>query len=450
MTRQLRVAMDGTHAGTVAMSAGGALTFEYDDTYRALAGPTPLSLSMPLATLRHRQRAVLPFLQGLLPDNDLALEAMARTYQVSARSPFALLEHVGHDVAGALQLTGQGDEVTDATADRSRLVPMDDDEVAADLRRAIEAYTSGAPVRTAAARMSLSGAQPKIALVRRPDDTWATTTPGVPTTHILKPEYVEPRTPGDRRFPDLTVVELFSLSLARHAGLPVPHAWMWHSPDGDLRALVLERYDCRVGPDGYVHRRHQEDLCQALSVPPAKKYQHLDGGPGVGQVAQLLRTRLSPLDRDQVARDFLRAVTFNVAIVNTDAHAKNYSLLLDGSSVALSPLYDVTSIALYVDRDVPPLHFPMSIDGTYRIADIHPGRLAAEGERLGIPADEAHQIVHQTLQALPDAFDQARADVRDLPSGTRVADTVAHGLRAVSPLYGRGGTVTAIDLGSAG
>ncbi|NNH05503.1 HipA N-terminal domain-containing protein [Cellulomonas fimi] len=119
MTRTLLVHLEGVLAGTLSMSSGGTLSFEYDEDYRSGPDPTPLSLSMPLATRRHKQRAVLPFVQGLLPDNVQALEAMARTFQVSARSPFALLEHIGHDVAGALQLVRPGEPSEDAAADRS-------------------------------------------------------------------------------------------------------------------------------------------------------------------------------------------------------------------------------------------------------------------------------------------------------------------------------------------
>jgi len=100
--RRLDVYLDGVRAGQVTMTGAGNLSFDYDETYRSSPGATPLSLSMPRTTLHHRQRAVLPFLQGLLPDNEQALGSVAATYQVSARSPFAILAHTGRDVAGAL------------------------------------------------------------------------------------------------------------------------------------------------------------------------------------------------------------------------------------------------------------------------------------------------------------------------------------------------------------
>lgn len=101
-TRELSVYLDGDLAGVVEMSSGGALTFSYDESYRSREDPTALSLSMPVEVAQHKNRVVRPYLQGLLPDNAQALDAIAATYSVSAASPFALLEHVGRDVAGAV------------------------------------------------------------------------------------------------------------------------------------------------------------------------------------------------------------------------------------------------------------------------------------------------------------------------------------------------------------
>lgn len=285
--------------------------------------------------------------------------------------------------------------------------------------------------------MSLAGAQPKIALVRKPDGTWARQQRGAPTTHILKPEYRTPRTPEDERFHDLTTVEMFSLAVAHHAGLRTPRVRHWESPDGEVRALVVERYDRYVGGDGLVHRLHQEDLCQSLSVPPEKKYQHRDGGPGVGAVGELLRSRLTARDRLGVARDFLSLLTLNIALVNADAHAKNYALLLTGDSVRLAPAYDVLSIAPYetLDPAQDPLTFPMRIGETYRIHGMLPGVIAKEGERLGLEPDESRSIVEKVLRAIPGALESARQDVADVLGGTSIADTTIRNLRAISPLH---------------
>jgi hypothetical protein len=61
------------------MSGSGNLSFEYRKDHTDDPDATPLSLSMPKARANHPRRAVLPFLQGLLPDNEQALESLATT-----------------------------------------------------------------------------------------------------------------------------------------------------------------------------------------------------------------------------------------------------------------------------------------------------------------------------------------------------------------------------------
>ena len=65
-----------------------------------------------------------------------------------------------------------------------------------------------------------------------------------------------------------------------------------------------------------------------VSVTAAREYQS-DGGPTPGQIAELIRS----------------------TIPGTDAHAKNYGLLLAANQVKLAPLYDIASILPYDDSD---------------------------------------------------------------------------------------------------
>ncbi len=58
---------------------------------------------MPLVAAEHGHKAIEAFLWGLLPDNATVLDRWTRRFQVSARSPFALMSHVGEDCAGAVQ-----------------------------------------------------------------------------------------------------------------------------------------------------------------------------------------------------------------------------------------------------------------------------------------------------------------------------------------------------------
>ena len=95
------------------------------------------------------------------------------------------------------------------------------------------------------------------------------------TTHIVKPALPY--------LADQDVNEHLCLRAARKLGLRVAHSEIMQF--GNERAIVLRRYDRAQRPDGEVLRIHQEDFCQALAVPPSRKYEREDGGPGVLQMA---------------------------------------------------------------------------------------------------------------------------------------------------------------------
>lgn len=172
-TRALEVYLDGRHAGTVAMTASGGLNFLYEEAYRKAHNSTPLSVSMPLEVAEHKNRVVLPFLQGLLPDNAQALASIARTYSVSASSPFALLEHIGAEVAGALQFVARGEASSGAETARGRVKSLDEVEIEEMLTDAIREYRDGTPLKVREGRFSLAGAQPKIALHQLASGKWS-------------------------------------------------------------------------------------------------------------------------------------------------------------------------------------------------------------------------------------------------------------------------------------
>jgi serine/threonine-protein kinase HipA len=180
----------------------------------------------------------------------------------------------------------------------------------------------------------------------------------------------------------------------------------------DERALVLARYDRAIGPDGQVMRVHQEDICQALGYPPSRKYERGDGGPGILDMVQLVR-RVQPLSRSRRAIEhYVKALAYNWLIYGPDAHAKNYSLLLSGSEVAPSPLYDVSSVLSYPQAfNLRQMAMAMSVNGKYQNSLIHREDWVALAARLDLDADMVLTWVRDLAERAPDAFDAAaRAD----------------------------------------
>jgi serine/threonine-protein kinase HipA len=414
---ELAVYLDGELCGSIEQTQGGNLIFRYDDEYRTKADPTPLSLSMPLAAASHKKRAILPFLQGLLPDSEEALTAIARRYAVSSRSPFALLKHVGMDVAGAVQLVQPNSQSSDATGKRGRSREVDEAEIGEMLRHVLDEYAEGVPFYGTIGHFSLAGAQPKIALFKNSLGEWAVPEGATPTTHILKP------VAGPIRRID--VVEQLTMSAARLLGCTVAESSL-QKIDG-LDVFVTERYDRKV-VDNRWHRLHQEDLCQALSVPPDKKYQHRDGGPGLTAIASLIRSLPLESDRRRVGRDFYRAYVFNVVAGCTDAHAKNYSVMLNGETVALAPLYDLVTYAPYWDGTAR-LDAAMSVDGEYALSRISRQKLVAAGKQFGL-GSEAEHIVDSTRAGIIDAFESAIVALDESSSEVRViVDDLMKGIK---------------------
>jgi len=111
--------------------------------------------------------------------------------------------------------------------------------------------------------------------------------------------------------------------------------------------LVVERFDRKwTAPDKLI-RLPQEDCCQALSIPPGRKYQSM-GGPGMLDVLNLLQGADRPLE-DQ--RSFIKAQVLFWLIGATDGHAKNFSIFLGpGGRYRMTPIYDVISAQPSLDR----------------------------------------------------------------------------------------------------
>lgn len=399
--RSLRVYLDGTPIGDVEQSPQGALAFSYDAEYAADPDATPLSLSLPILASRHSPKAIRAYLDGLLPDSEQARQRWGRQYGVSPNNPFALLAHVGRDAAGAVQVLPPDHDPSDARVRGDDIEWLSDADFA---RMATELAAHGAdwdPGRFGG-RWSLAGAQPKMALFRDPDSgRWGIPRDSTPTNSIVKPAI--------EGYAQHHLNEALCLTAAAEARLLAARVALVEV--ADVRAVISYRYD-RQQVDGRWTRVHQEDLCQALSIHPTLKYQ-AEGGPGVSSIADLLN-RLPIQDRAINAERFFKGLAFNVLIGGTDAHAKNYSLVLIGPRAQVAPLYDVASAAPYDQYER--LASAMKIGNDWKMLDIGDSNWRDVGRRLGVPGDQAVTWVAELRATLPGAFERAAAS---LPSEVR-------------------------------
>ncbi|MDF0696871.1 type II toxin-antitoxin system HipA family toxin [Rhizobium sp. MC63] len=330
--KTLNVWWDGSFVGQFTQDRHGDISFTYSQAWLDDEKALPLSASLPKRPEQFSRRECRPFFGGLLPEESQR-QVAAQALGVSPANDFALLDRLGGDVAGALQLLPENQKPIEIAPLAKRLpTPLDD----AGIVRVLDAL----PMRPLLAgeeglRLSLAGAQSKVPIVLIGEQI-ALPLPGQATTHILKPPIA--------RFEGTTENEAFVMRLAATIGLDVAPVEP-RSVEG-RSFLLVERYDRARDGRGVVHRIHQEDFCQALGVPPETKYAS-EGGPTFKDCFELLR-RVSARPATDVLK-LLDAAIFNLVVGNADAHGKNFSILYDDQGPRMAPLYDLLSTIAYPD-----------------------------------------------------------------------------------------------------
>lgn len=421
----LHVLMGGIPIGRLAQATNGKLSFDYFEDWINSPSAFPLSFSLPLTAPAHSGRTLENFLWNLLPDNEETLRAWGREYDVSHRNPFALLEKVGDDCAGAVQFVT--DEWLAANSQGGEVAWIDDGEVAARLRRLREERTWTGRRPSDPGHFSLAGAQPKMALLLD-GKRWGVPSGKIATTHILKPPI--PHLNG-------TVEnEHACLLLASRLGLTTAESAVRHF--GDEVAIVLTRYDRIRDEDGLVRRYHQEDLCQARGVNPNLKYQR-DGGPSPEAVASILSQTTDPA---AALDSFMRALVFNFLIGGTDAHAKNYSLIhLPGRRAFMAPLYDLISYDPYVgdETEFRSLKMAMSIGKHYEFETVMPRHWATLAGPLRQEPEKILGVIKEFAAGIPDEMVKVRnrcmEDGLEHPVFGAMVDRLARRCIRVSRVY---------------
>jgi serine/threonine-protein kinase HipA len=301
-------------------------SFRYTQRSRAI------SLSLPLSQESFTPAESRPFFEALLPEGAVR-EQIAGQLKLAASDSFGLLAALGRDCAGALQIVDNkrmSDQPSVCWLDDSEL-----DELVEDLPR----HPMGIQHKDEHLRLSLAGVQHKAVLVRDEQRRFGKPLDGMPSSHILKPEL------PDSEYPGLATNEYFCMCLAARCGLSTASVELITA--AGRPCLVVERFDREQWT--WPHRRvHQEDLCQALGLTPDFKYQK-EGWrlPSYRALADLLDEHGPSPGLDRLAG--AQAAVFHYLVGNSDAHAKNISLVHTVAGVRLAPLYDVVSTTAYPD-----------------------------------------------------------------------------------------------------
>ena len=282
-------------------------------------------------------------------------------------------------------------------------------------------------------RIAVAGAQEKTALLRHAG-RWLKPHGTTPTTHIFKTQIGT--LPNGVDLTNSVENEHYCLKLLEAFGLPVARTEI-HT-FGKTKALVVERFDRQRLSDGTILRLPQEDFCQALSCPPARKYQS-EGGPGMVAILHRLKGSDTP-EEDQ--KTFLKAQILFWLIGATDGHAKNFSLYLGPyGSFCLAPLYDVLTaqpLAAYrkIERRRMKLAMSVGDDRHYRIDEI----LGRHYIQTTLKAGLSERLVQDTLEDVASRVPLALSALnialaKDFPDEIKnaVADGIESRLRSIRP-----------------
>lgn len=327
MSETLYVWYENRLVGNIQQVERGYIVFQYSPKWLQAPDAFAVSLSLPLQEGAFSPEVSTAFFDNYLPEEHIRT-MVAKEYGLESHSTYALLRVLGAECAGALSIISSDEPPEEA---EPRYKELTNAELVEYIKHLPQSPLCGAHEEV---RLSLAGAQSKGALRITPEMKFYLPQNGSPSTHILKP--------SSSRFRNLPENELFCMGLAKHMGMDVPPFFL---SDTLPKAFIVARYD-RKTDGNRIKRIHQEDFCQALGFSSLLKYQRYGTGATLADCFALLRQCENP---QQDAEKLLQWVIYTVCIGNSDAHAKNISLIYHKNKPCLAPFYDLVSTAPYPD-----------------------------------------------------------------------------------------------------
>ena len=331
MTDALEVRLHGQDVGEIVRFKTGRIAFEFDPGYAARPDRPTLGQSFldERGDIVHGGPATVsgelpPFFSNLLPEGRLRTY-LADMAGVRETREFDMLDLVGRDLPGAVEVTREGQGTDDHREQLDEQAP------------------SG--VGTAdVLRFSLAGVQLKFSAIEEAAGGLTVPAHGIGGDWILKLPSVH--------YDGVPENEYSVMSLAGAVGIEVPETRLVPMDeiaglppavlDGRMagaKALAVRRYD-RI-PRGRVHA---EDFAQVLGQRPADKYNRYT-------CADLARL-LAAFCGEGAVEEFAKRLMFAALVGNGDMHTKNWSLIYrDRRRPELSPAYDLLCTTAYIPED---------------------------------------------------------------------------------------------------
>lgn len=425
----LDVYMNDFLVGHFSKDGTGAHFFQYEETWLNTPSSRPISLSMPLRERSYQGEEVYNFFDNLLPDSPEIRQRILARHHTDSTQPFDILTKIGQDCVGALQLVPQGGKRDDIRKIDYEVL----DEAA--LTRILSGYQLKIPLGMLDEyddfRISIAGAQEKTALLKY-NGQWCLPRGSTPTSHIIKLPIGQIVTHSHvLDLSESVENEFLCMLIAREFGLPAPDCEILKI--GTIKALAVERFDRSYSKDKHwLMRLPQEDFCQTLNVPSARKYES-QGGPGISDIMPVLMGSIYP-ERDRY--NFMKAQVLFWLLAATDGHAKNFSLFIKPSGkFELTPLYDIMSVYPVLGgkglniRDV---KLSMGLSATkgkkYLIEQIFPRHFLATAKTVGFSQQTMQEILNEFAERAPHVIQRLQEKLPD-DFSKHIKDSILEGLQ---------------------
>ncbi len=429
MTQALNIWMNGELVGTWAANRHSH-TLRYHSSWLESPRCRSLSQSLPISSsLEIKGEVVKHYFDNLLPDNEKMRSRIGRRFKTQSLDAFDLLEAVGRDCVGAVQLLPEGMTPKDwncITCD-----PLSDEQIV-EILQAIPSDLSDAMSENMhdddLFRLSIAGAQEKTAFTWW-ENKWCRPHGATPTTHIFKLPLG--LIGGSKRVNagDSVQNEWLCAQIMAELGFAIAPTSM--TTFGDQPVLIVERFDRAWMDNGvWIARLPQEDFCQALGLPSYKKYES-DGGPGIRMCLQLLQ---GSVNKQDITLFLLTQLAFFL-LSATDGHAKNFSIFLQrGDAYEMTPLYDILS--MYPYYGIGPNQFNQRRAGpamSLRSKNVHKQYHTIERRHWHqLAIENGGQTVWMAMLQLAESVNTALSNVekrlpKDFPA--RTWDTISAGMK---------------------
>lgn len=425
----LDVYMNGYLVGELTKSTSGSHLFKYTRQWVDTLGGRPISLSMPLRSQVYKGDEVYNFFDNLLPDNMEVRNRIVARHNAHSTQAFDLLTKVGQDSVGALQLVPHDQQPFEIKKIEAK--PLSDEA----LEKVLKGYQSDIPLGMLADeddfRISIAGAQEKTALLNL-DGRWQLPIKATPTTHIIKLPIGEIQSHSFTiDMADSVENEYLCMMIVREFGLDVPDCSIVKV--GDIKALAVTRFDRKLSSDGqWIMRLPQEDFCQTLNIPSAKKYES-HGGPGIEHIMPYL---LGSMNSEQDRYNFMKSQVLFWLLAATDGHAKNFSLFIEaGGGYRLTPFYDIISMYPVIGGkglNIRDAKLAMGLKATkgkkYQVAQIFPRHFIQTAKAIGFDPQTMTAILREVADSVDDVIMRVKAQLPgDFP--VHIRDSILNGLK---------------------